>query len=104
MIYKANIKTYNKKNYSTKMGAIHHWIKRRKQKPDKCEECGKSKPLELINISQKYLRDINDYQWLCRRCHQKIDGRMTAFKNGIRDRLGRFNIETFKLYGLGNHG
>jgi hypothetical protein len=40
-----------------------------------CEKCGKvTDKLDCANISGKYLRDlrdISDYRWLCRRCHNK---------------------------------
>ena len=56
--------------------AIHDYIKYHKQKPEKCECCDKTTRLDLANISQKYKRDINDWEWLCRRCHMKKDGRL----------------------------
>jgi len=54
---------------------IHKWIKRRKPLPDPlvCEECKLPKKLDLANISGEYKRDIDDYRWLCRRCHLSID-------------------------------
>lgn len=55
---------------------LHQWIKRHKQKPRICESCKINKPFDLANISGEYKRDIKDYQWLCRRCHMKSDGRM----------------------------
>jgi hypothetical protein len=88
-MYKPDIVTYNKRNYSTKMGAIHHWIKRRKPKPLLCERCGKSPVKDCANISGEYKRDLNDYEWLCRKCHQEKDGRMKWWKQGQRDHLGR---------------
>ena len=55
---------------------IHKWVRRNKPKVDLCEECKTNKPHDLANISQKYKRDINDFEWLCRRCHMKKDGRI----------------------------
>lgn len=60
--------------------ALHGWIKRRKPKPLLCEECNKKKAFDLANKDHKYKRDVNDYRWLCRSCHQKYD-----YKKGIRD-------------------
>ena len=104
------IKTYNKKNYSLKMGAIHHWIKARKFKPDRCECCGEIKVVELSNISNEYKRDIMDYEWLCRKYHTLKDGRSYWFRKGERDNLGRVKLAcrpTAKQYyesqlGIGN--
>ena len=59
--------------------ALHNWIKRRKPKPNLCEECKENKPSDLANVSGEYKRDINDFEWLCRRCHMKKDGRLKRF-------------------------
>jgi hypothetical protein len=58
---------------------LHRWIKRHKPKTDYCEQCHVKKPFDLANISQKYLRDINDFEWLCRKCHMSKDGRLMKF-------------------------
>ena len=55
--------------------ALHNWVRRNKPKPKVCEICKKNKPYDLANISGKYRRDINDFEWLCRKCHMKKDGR-----------------------------
>jgi len=57
-------------------GALHTWIKKKKEKPEFCEICGKEKPYDLANISGEYKRDVNDFQFICRRCHVKQDGRL----------------------------
>jgi hypothetical protein len=62
-------------------GALHGWIRRRKEKTNLCELCNKRPPKDLANISGQYKRDINDYKWICRRCHMKEDGRMFNFIN-----------------------
>ena len=56
--------------------AIHIWVKNNKPKPAMCEHCKKRPPLDLANISGEYKRDVNDFEWLCRRCHMLSDGRM----------------------------
>lgn len=62
---------------------LHYWIRDHKPKPDVCEICKKNEPYDLANISGEYKRDINDFQWLCRSCHMKLDGRPTyKRKNG----------------------
>ena len=71
------------------LGGIHSWIYRRKIKPLNCECCGKEKRLDLANISQEYKRDINDYEWLCRYCHMKKDGRLEKFNNFNEKRKNR---------------
>ena len=51
---------------------LHSWVKRHKPKPEECEVCKKrTDRLDASNISGKYLRDINDYHYLCQSCHRK---------------------------------
>ena len=80
------IRAYGEKNGHWKgdkvgMVALHRWIERHKLKPEFCEECGIKKPYDLANISGRYKRDINDFEWLCRSCHIKKDGRIKNLKN-----------------------
>ena len=57
--------------------SLHEWIKNRKPKPKYCEECGKETNwLDLANISQEYKRKLNDWEYICRRCHMIKDGRL----------------------------
>ena len=51
------------------------WVKNRIKKEKRCSVCGATKNIDLANISGEYKRDINDYEWLCRKCHVKKDGR-----------------------------
>lgn len=76
----------NSRNYFT----IHKWVRYHKAKIQLCECCGEVKPHDCANISGEYKRDIDDYEWLCRRCHQTKDGRMDFLKSRPRDALGRF--------------
>jgi hypothetical protein len=55
---------------------LHLWVKRHKPCLFYCENCKKAKEeyeLELSNISGEYKRDINDYEYLCVRCHNDKD-------------------------------
>lgn len=56
--------------------AIHIWVKRRKLKPKLCGVCKTKEPHDLANISQKYERDLDDWEYLCRKCHMQKDGRL----------------------------
>lgn len=48
-----------------------------------CNECRvESSKLDLANISQQYINDISDWEYLCRRCHMSKDGRMANLKQG----------------------
>jgi hypothetical protein len=63
------------KGNSVGYNALHSWIKRHKPKPNLCEDCKKESPYDLANISGRYLRNVKDYKWVCRRCHMIEDGR-----------------------------
>lgn len=63
---------------------LHRWIYTNKPKAQYCEKCGRSEVrLECANISGKYKRDVDDYKWLCRKCHMESDGRLGNLKQGI---------------------
>jgi hypothetical protein len=72
------------KGNKVKMPSLHEWIRNHKPKPKFCEKCKKEKPFEVANISGKYKRDINDFKWLCRRCHMKGDGRIDKGKKRLK--------------------
>jgi len=63
--------------------ALHEWVKNRLKKPELCEKCNKRKAYDLANKSGQYKRDLSDWEWLCRRCHMEIDGRLkkNLFRN-----------------------
>jgi hypothetical protein len=66
--------------------AIHKWVRKNKPKPKFCEECGLNPPYDVANISGEYIRDVNDFKWLCRSCYFKRDYN----PNKQRDERGRF--------------
>lgn len=94
-------------------GSLHDWIKWHKPKPKKCECCGREVRLDCANISGEYKRDVNDYEWLCRSCHMKSDGRLKAFVENAKspefrkklsdERTGRNNPMYGKRPWLGRH-
>lgn len=57
-------------------GSLHKWIRYRLKEPERCEECREKKKLDLANVSGRYLRELTDWRWLCRKCHMLSDGRM----------------------------
>lgn len=56
--------------------ALHNWIRARFTKPSLCQKCGIKPPLDMANISGLYKRDLSDWEYLCRACHMKSDGRI----------------------------
>jgi hypothetical protein len=78
--FKENEKNPNWKGDKVGKTALHDWIRKHKPEQEWCEECHRNKiKVELANLSGKYRRDIKDYKWLCRGCHQKLD-----YLNGTR--------------------
>ena len=61
------------------IGQLHQWVRRHKPKVELCENCNLVPPIDLANISQHYRRDLNDFKWLCRKCHMLEDGRLKKF-------------------------
>jgi hypothetical protein len=59
--------------------SLHQWVKRWIPEPKLCQICNKVKPYDIANISGNYLRDLKDWEWLCRRCHMIKDGRRSIF-------------------------
>ena len=59
---------------------VHAWVRKYKPKPEVCEICGIKEPKQIANISGEYKRDINDYQWLCTKCHVIKDGTINNLK------------------------
>lgn len=54
--------------------SLHIWVRGNLIEPKCCPACGSTKKLDLSNKSHKYLRSLDDWQWLCRSCHRKYDG------------------------------
>lgn len=58
----------------------HMYIKTLLLKPTSCQLCKKeTDKLELANKNHKYSLDLEDWEWLCRRCHMLKDGRLRRF-------------------------
>lgn len=64
------------KGSNVSYAALHDWVKYHLPKVKLCQMCEKAVPYDLANISGEYKRDLNDYQWLCRKCHMVSDGRL----------------------------
>jgi len=72
--FKENEKHPNWRGKKVSYTALHAWVKKRKINNGKCEWCGKTKRLDLA-CKGIYDRDLNNWEWLCRKCHMKQDGR-----------------------------
>lgn len=68
-------------------GALHAYIRNNLNKPEFCMDCKISSPFDVANISQKYKRELTDWEWLCRSCHMIKDGRYANMKRGIKIKI-----------------
>ena len=78
----------NFKGDSVSYGGIHRWVYRNIPKPTICPRCGKAPVrgrIEAHNKSGKYLRDPDDWEYLCTACHQEIDGRTVKNRERIKE-------------------
>jgi len=72
---------YNSSWKGDKVGKVqvHTWVEKALGRPDRCSKCGNVGKVDLANISQEYKRDLDDWEWLCRKCHMESDGRLEKF-------------------------
>ena len=83
---------HNWKGNNVGYGALHTFIKSKKKKPSQCEICGiKTNKLDLANKSQKYRRILSDWEYICRKCHMRKDGRILTFRLNVKpkQRVGK---------------
>lgn len=76
-------KNHNWKGNNVGYTALHGWIRSRMPHKNICEQCKKTCSPDLANISQKYIRDLSDWEWLCRKCHMEKDGRLKKLHNRV---------------------
>ena len=64
---------------------VHAWIKRIAGQPNYCEICKttKAKKFEWSNKSGKYIRNKNDWQRLCKKCHYEYDNQFEKWKLAV---------------------
>jgi hypothetical protein len=61
--------------------SLHEWVNNNFQKPKLCQCCHKVPPIDLANKGV-YNRDLKNWEWLCRSCHMKKDGRLKSLHEG----------------------
>ena len=53
---------------------LHQWVSRWKKNPGKCQHCNEVKNMMgWANIDHKYRRVLDDYIYLCPKCHGAYD-------------------------------
>jgi len=81
--------------------ALHFWVKRRKPKPELCEECNKKPPYDLANKGI-YDRNLENWEWICRKCHMIKDGRLKKFKKQPKNNAWEQEEIDLLVSGVGN--
>ena len=84
--------------------ALHDWVRKYKNIPDNCEVCGKkSNKLDAANISGLYKRDLNDFKFLCKKCHSRFDyeSRPKGEKSNLSKLKEKDIISIFKFREIG---
>ena len=73
----------NWKGIKASYSAIHKYIQERKEKPNKCEICNIEKKLELSfnHELNKSTRNIENYKYLCSKCHKLRDKKLRKILN-----------------------
>lgn len=73
--------------------ALHDYIRCRLAKSSRCQRCLKETIyLDLANVSQQYLRNLNDWWWICRKCHMITDGRIEKLQQRNQSLESRINL------------
>lgn len=55
---------------------LHRWVRSRLPEPKFCQRCKKQPPYDLANKFGNYVRDLSEWEYLCRKCHMESDNRL----------------------------
>lgn len=69
---------FNWKGDKVSYKGLHQWVRKHLFKPDFCK-CNLKLPVEVHNIDGKYTRNLETWEWLCKKCH---GGTRRKYKNG----------------------
>ena len=90
----------NWKGDTASLQSIHTCFRRTHPPPDLCEECHQPFPpdeLEAHNVSKTYRRDDrNDWLYVCRPCHRKIDPAYSQWRERRRRDDGPEDTSSFR--------
>jgi len=78
---------------------IHLWVRKQWLKKPKirfCNKCYKKGKLELGNISGKYKKELSDWEWICRKCHNKFHKEGIYANNRFKESLKESNKNNYK--------
>lgn len=67
--------------------SLHEWVNNNIGREKECEVCGDNRNIDLANITEKYERDLENWKYMCRKCHMTSDGRINNLKQFIREEM-----------------
>jgi hypothetical protein len=70
---KRNEEHYRWKGNNVGNHALHDYVKRHLPKPKICQICGLIPPRDLANITGIYNRELINWKYLCKKCHNNYD-------------------------------
>lgn len=53
--------------------ALHIWVRSRLPIPSLCQICNNIPPKDLANVTGIYSRDLDNWKYMCKRCHNVFD-------------------------------
>jgi hypothetical protein len=64
---------------------LHRWVNRTFPTPAECDHCKtqEAKQYDWASVDNRYTRIREDWEYLCRSCHIKSDGRINQLKKGL---------------------
>lgn len=64
---------------------LHKWVRLNFPKPAECDHCKtqSAKRYDWAAIENRYTKVRSDWEYLCRSCHIKSDGRINQLKKGL---------------------
>lgn len=65
--------------------ALHKWVRKTFPTPAECDTCKtqEAKRYDWASVEDRYTKLREDWEYLCRSCHIKSDGRINQLKKGL---------------------
>lgn len=85
-----------------KQTGLHAYIRRHLPEPELCENCELVSPKELSNKTGIYDRNLENWWYLCVKCHREYDGTVTNLNKGIPFRYNKIDMTDRKCSRCGS--
>ena len=102
-----NSKLYpNFKGTKAEYARLHRWVGKNFATPAECDHCEtqEAKQYDWASIEDRYTESREDWEYLCRSCHIKSDGRINQLNKGGGEKWAGWNhTEESKAKMKANH-